>query len=232
MAYRATASTRRSAEAKRAAILSAARQAVAEGGFASASVASIAEGSGVSVGSVYSYFDNRETLLARVFRDAAVYELERVATAVATSDDPVEQMRLLIDTFAERALRGRRMAWSLLFEPVIPAVDAERLRLRQSYRDLGEQIIAAGVRTGAFTPCDVPVVASAVMGAISEALVGALNPDLVGPPSADTEALLATITDFCFRALGAGNAVSGPDEPGAGNEVSGPEFPKTSREPR
>lgn len=203
MAYRKTAATRRSAEAKRAAILSAARKAVAVGGFASATVAAIAEGSGVSVGSVYSYFDNRETLLAEVFRDTAVYEFDRVSTAVATADDPSDQLHLLIDTFAERALRGRRMAWSLLFEPVIPAVDAERLRLRQSYRDLGEQVIEAGVQSGAFAPCDVPVVASAVMGAISEALVGALNPDTVAPPTTDPDALLVTISSFCFRALGA-----------------------------
>ncbi|MBM7367554.1 TetR/AcrR family transcriptional regulator [Gordonia hydrophobica] len=202
MAYRPTETTRRSAAAKRAAILTAARTTVATGGFAAATVAAIAEGSGVSVGSVYSYFDNRETLLAEVFRDAAVYEFDRVATAVATADEPIAQMRLLIDTFAERALRGRRTAWSLLFEPVIPAVDAERLRLRQSYRELGEQIIAAGVDAGVFAACDVPVVASAVMGAISEALVGALDPD-TAPPTTDPEALLATISGFCFRALGA-----------------------------
>lgn len=204
MAYRPTAATRRSAQAKRDAIHAAARTIVADGGFAAASVAAIAEGSGVSVGSVYSYFDNRETLLAEVFRDAAEYEFGHVARAVDDRvGDPEAQMRALIDTFADRALRGRRTAWSLLFEPVTPAVDAERLRLRQRYRALGERIIADGVGAGRFAECDVPVVAAAVMGAISEALIGALNPDTAALPTDDPAALLDTIRRFCFLALGA-----------------------------
>lgn len=203
MAYRATEATRASAQAKRAAVLDAARALVAASGFASATVIAIAERSGVSVGSVYSYFDNREALLAELFRDAAEYEFGRVADAVAAAgDDPAAQLSALVETFADRALRGRRLAWSLLFEPVIPAVDAERLRLRQGYRRLGEQIIAGGIATGVFLDQDVPVVAGAVMGAISEALVGALDPALAGDPPA-AGALVETIRRFCFLALGA-----------------------------
>ncbi|MGB3303491.1 TetR/AcrR family transcriptional regulator [Gordonia sp. (in: high G+C Gram-positive bacteria)] len=204
MAYRPTEATRRSAEAKREAIFSAARGIIADSGFSGATVAAIAEGSGVSVGSVYSYFDNRETLLAEVFREAAQYEFNQVRRAVdQVGDDPGKQLGTLIDVFADRALRGRRLAWSLLFEPLIPAVEAERLTLRQSYRDLGEQIIARGVAQGAFVDQDAPVVASALMGAISEALVGALDPGTTLLPHADPTELVATIRRFCFLALGA-----------------------------
>ncbi|GAA4661340.1 TetR family transcriptional regulator [Gordonia humi] len=203
MAYRPTENTRRSAQAKRAAMLSAARGLVAESGFSAATVAAIAEGSGVSVGSVYSYFDNRDTLLAEVFRDTAEYEFARVSAAVDAADSPVARLDALIVTFAERALRGRRLAWSLLFEPVIPAVDAQRLRLRRWYRDLGAQVIDDGVAAGVFIPQDAGVTASALLGAISESLVGALNPDIAPPVADDPDALLDTIRAFCFRALGA-----------------------------
>ncbi|MGB3699279.1 MAG: TetR/AcrR family transcriptional regulator [Gordonia sp. (in: high G+C Gram-positive bacteria)] len=207
MAYRKTEATRRSAEAKRQSMLDTARGLVAESGFGAATVAAIAEGSGVSVGSVYSYFDNREALLAEVFREAAVFEFGQVESAVrAAGSDPAAALRALIDTFADRALRGRRLAWSLLFEPVIPAVDAERLRLRQSYRELGETIIAEGIAVGAFVDQDIPVVASAVMGAISEALVGALDPAEAHLSNVDPVALVATIRRFCFLALGATGA--------------------------
>ncbi|GEE02436.1 TetR family transcriptional regulator [Gordonia spumicola] len=203
MAYRRTESTRRTAQAKRDAVLGAARALIAESGFAAASVAAIAEDAQVSVGSVYSYFDNREALLAQVFRTAAEYEFAQVDAAVrAAGPDPLARLDALIGTFADRALRGRRMAWSLLFEPVIPAVDAERLRLRQWYREMGESIIADGVERSVFVSTDAPVAASAVMGAISEALVGALNPD-TAPPSGPPVVLLDTIRDFCRRALGA-----------------------------
>lgn len=204
MAYRPTEATRASAQAKRDAVLAAARDVVAAGGFAGASVAAIAERSGVSVGSVYSYFDNREALLAEVFRVAAEEEFARVARAVgAAGGDPAARLAALIETFAERALRGRRMAWSLLFEPVTAAVDAERLRLRRSYRELGETIVADGIAAGTFVDQDVPVVAGAVMGAVSESLVGALNPELTPHPPADPATLIATIRRFCFLALGA-----------------------------
>lgn len=206
MAYRPTEATRASAEAKRASMLAAARAVVAEEGFAGATVSAIAERSGVSVGSVYSYFDNRETLLAEVFRNAAEYELAQVQRGVdEIGDDARDQLGALIDVFAARALRGRRMAWSLLFEPVIPAVEMERLRLQQAYRDLNERIIAGGVAAGVFAEQDVPVVSSAVMGAISESLVGALNPIHTNVPS-DVDALVATIRTFCFRALAASGA--------------------------
>lgn len=204
MAYRPTEATRASAQAKRDAVLAAARDTVAAGGFSGAAVAAIARASGVSVGSVYSYFDNREALLAEVFRIAAEAEFTRVERAVAAAgDDPAARLSALIDTFAERALRGRRIAWSLLFEPVTAAVDAERLRLRRGYRELGEAIIADGIAAGVFPDQDVPVVAGAVMGAVSESLVGALNPEHHPEPPADPTALVTTIRHFCFRALGA-----------------------------
>ncbi|MCF8588251.1 TetR/AcrR family transcriptional regulator [Gordonia liuliyuniae] len=198
MPYRPTEQTRRSAQAKRAAMLAAARGLVADAGFSAATVTAIAEGSGVSVGSVYSYFDNRDTLLAEVFRDAAEYEFAQVSAAVEAADGPIARLDALICTFADRALRGRRLAWSLLFEPVIPAVDTERLRLRRWYRELCVRVIADGVAAGVFADQDPDVTASALLGAISESLVGVLDPDMPDP-----DLLLATIRAFCFRALGA-----------------------------
>ncbi|MGO3325255.1 TetR/AcrR family transcriptional regulator [Gordonia sp. (in: high G+C Gram-positive bacteria)] len=203
MAYRPTEQTRRSAHAKRVAMLASARTLVAEAGFSAATIAAIAEGSGVSVGSVYSYFDNRDTLLAEVFRDSAEHEYAQVATAVDACAYPADRLDALVSTFADRALRGRRLAWSLLFEPVIPAVDAERLRLRRWYRALGADLIADGIAEGTFVEQDPGVASSALLGAISESLVGVLNPDASPLKRDDPDALLATIRAFCFRALGA-----------------------------
>lgn len=204
MSYRPTEATRRTAEIRRAAMLIAARGIVARADFASATVAAIAAEAGCSVGSVYSYFDNREALLAEVFRDSAEYEFAQVATAVhGAGDEQSARLEALIDTFADRALRGRRMAWSLLFEPVTQAVERERLRLRRSYRELGEDIIRGGIADGSFLSQDVPIAAAAVMGAISEALVGPLNPDTAPLAGDDPALLLSAIRGFCFRALGA-----------------------------
>lgn len=205
MPYRSTELTRTSAEARRAEFLRAARSLVAVHGFAGATVAAIAHESGTSVGLVYSYFDDRENLLAEVFRSAAAHELAAVRQAVAAAgNDPIAEIAALIDTFARRALRGRQMAWSLLFEPVISGVDRERLLFRHAYRALGEDIIRAGVADDVFVAPNVEVCAAAVMGAISEALVGALHPLAARSETASTSAgVITDIRDFCFRALGA-----------------------------
>lgn len=203
MAYRATEATRRNAELKRAGFLRAARELVAAQGFGGATVAAIARECRASVGSVYSYFDGREDLLAEVFRSAAGHELGVVRDAVAAAGPgAADRLDALIRTFAGRALQGRRMAWALLFEPVTPGVDAERLVYRRSYTDLGAEILRDGIADGTFAPQDAALAASAVMGAISEALVGGLRPGDPSPDAPPDAAIIDGIRLFCFRALG------------------------------
>lgn len=55
-------------------ILAAARQLVAEEGAAAVTTRKVAERAGVSVGSLYEYFPDREALLARVAQDALIEE--------------------------------------------------------------------------------------------------------------------------------------------------------------
>jgi AcrR family transcriptional regulator len=200
MPYRQTESTRKNAENKRDGLLRAARSLVATGGFTAATVAAVAARGQVSVGSVYSHFDSRDRLLAEVFRSAAGHEIEVVRAAVNGAGRPAtDRLGALIRTFSGRALQGRRMAWALLFEPVSPAVEAERLTYRRAYTDLGEEIIRAGLAGGGFVPQDARLAASAVMGAVSEALIGWIRPDSPDP-SPD---VIDGIERFCFRALGA-----------------------------
>lgn len=207
MAYRETERTRAARDERRAALLTEAGVLVATGGFGAATVKAIATRSGMSVGSVYSHFDGRSELLAAVFRLGADRELAAVRTAVAEADGAAAQLAALVRTFAHRAVRGRRMAWSLLFEPVDPAVDAERLRYRARYHDLLHAILRAGIETGEFPDQDVPITASALNGAISEALLGRLNPDPATAPSGTDERAIEAIVRFCF--LGVGYPVDG-----------------------
>lgn len=236
MAYRQTELTRRNAADKRVGLLRAARELVAAGGFAAATVAAIAARGGVSVGSVYSHFENRDGLLAEVFRSAAGHEIEVVRSAVATAPaarpgstasaarpnstasaarpgstaaaapeggrTAVRRLGVVVDVFGSRALRGRRMAWALLFEPVSPVVEAERLAYRRSYTELIEEIVRDGVTTGEFVPQDTGLAASAAMGAVSEALVGWLRTDAPEPSPRARAAVVDGIRQFCFRALG------------------------------
>ena len=208
MPYRQTASTRKNAEDKREAFLRAARALVAADGFRAATVAAIAARCQASVGSVYSYFDSRDRLLAEVFRSAAGPEIDLVRDAVSEAGQQAsERLAELIRIFSGRALQGRRMAWALLFEPVSPVVEAERLVYRGSYTDLGEQIISDGLARGEFVAPDARLAASAVMGAVSEALVGWIRPDSLEPSPEEQARVTDGIRSFCFRALGVTDVV-------------------------
>ncbi|GIE34544.1 hypothetical protein Ait01nite_075890 [Actinoplanes italicus] len=210
MPYRPTALTRKNAEDKRDGFLRAARALVAADGFKAATVAAIASRCQASVGSVYSYFDSRDRLLAEVFRSAATHEVDLVRTAVSDAGmQATERLGELIRIFSGRALQGRRMAWALLFEPVSPVVEAERLVYRGSYTDIGEQIIRDGLVSGDFVWQDARLASSAVMGAVSEALAGWIRPDSPEPSRAEQAGVIDGIRGFCFRALGV--AYSGGD---------------------
>lgn len=202
MAYRETQLVRVRAANRRQTILDAAIRIVATSGFAGANVRDIAAAADVSTGSVYSYFGSRDELLAEVFRVVAGKELE-VASAVLLRPDAAFHTRLrsFVLTFAGRALRGRRMAEALLFEPTSPTIEAERLTFRQSHHCLFAEAIVAAVEAGELPPQDSALASRAVIGAIGETLLGRLTKPQYGPD--DDKAVSEYVLQFCVRALGA-----------------------------
>lgn len=200
MPYRPTDNTRANAESRRAAILAAATALIADGGFTAAAVRPVAKASGISTGSVYRYFGTREELLAEVFRLLADREYTTVDGAVrAVAPHVSERLTALLGTFSQRALRSPRTAEALLFEPVNPQVEAERLIFRRRYHALVVRIIEDGVHAGEIPDQDAPVTARAIIGATAEAFMGRLSPDTPPPPA---DHLIDTVTTFCLRALG------------------------------
>ncbi|UJP08932.1 hypothetical protein L2X99_10615 [Microbacterium sp. KUDC0406] len=114
---------------------------------------------------------------------------------------PTGRLLALIETFATRALRGGRLAWALLGEPVGRAIDEERLAYRRSYADILTEIVAQGVRDGSFAPQHPEITAAGLVGAIGEALTGPLTP--VSAEEDDPDAVVAAISELCLRAVGA-----------------------------
>ena len=176
MPYRATKRTEARRAATRERIVAAAHELVAAGGFGAASVAAVAARAGIATGSVYRHFSSKADLFAEVFRRAAQREVDAVADAGSLAAG--------VETFARRALAGRRLAWALLAEPVDPVVEAERLAFRRAYRDaflplVGDELTAA-----------------ALVGAIGEVLVGPLSPT---GPDLDEDAFVADLVTLCQR---------------------------------
>jgi AcrR family transcriptional regulator len=181
MAYRQTERTKARAADVRQRILAAAHAQLNEGGYASATVSTVAKRAGVATGSVYRHFPSKGDLFAEAFRIASQREVD----AVAGADDLADA----VEIFVRRALAAPVRAYALIAEPVDPAVDAERLRFRRAYADLFVEKVGGD-----------EVVAAAIVGALGEAILGPLaNHDR------DPDDLVRTLQAFCLNATGAIN---------------------------
>jgi len=180
------------------AILRAARDCVADGGYAAASITEVARRAGVATGSIYRHFPSKGELFAEVFRAAADAELELAASIARDgSRPPVERLALALETFARRALAAPVLAWALMAEPVDPAVEAARLDNKRAYRDVFAALLREGIEAGELRPLDAEVAASAIVGAFQEALIGPLAEHEGG------EALVASLVTFALHAVAA-----------------------------
>jgi len=198
MAYRPTERTEARRVEVRERIVAAATRLVAQGGYRAASVSAVAERAGVATGSVYRHFPSKAGLFAEVFRRASQHEVDAVRAAASGETSALERLATAIETFARRALRGRRLAWALLAEPVDPAVEAQRLRFREAYRDAFAELLADGIARGEFPEQRVEVVAAALVGAIGEALVGPLSP---ARDAVDDDAVVDALIAFCISSV-------------------------------
>jgi AcrR family transcriptional regulator len=198
MPYRPTERTEARKAAMREAIVGAALAQVGAGGYASAGVHVVARRAGVAVGTVYRHFPSKGELFAEVFRRAAEPELDVVIEVSAADGRPAaERIAAAVEAFCRRALAGPVLAYAQIAEPVDPAVESERLRLRVGYRDAFARVLDDGVAAGELRPHDTRTVAAALVGGLGEALVG----PLAAHASGSKEALVATLVQFCQEAL-------------------------------
>ena len=224
MAYRSTKRTEARRAEVRSRIIDAALGLISEGGYVNAQIAAVAEHAGVAVGTVYRHFPSKSDLFAEVFRRASQREVDAMRAGAAapaenglllaplgapSHNSAAERITAGTETFARRALAGRRLAWALLAEPVDPAVEAERLHFRHSYRDVIAEIVADGVATGELPEQDPEATAAALVGAIGESMLGPLSPTTNG---GDPEQAIAALISFCRRAIGAAPTIEDTNE--------------------
>ena len=197
MPYRPTERTRARLAAARERIADAALDQLAEGGYASASVVTVARRAEVATGSVYRHFPSKADLFAEVFRRASQREVD-VLRAMTDRTEPVAQrLAAWVEAFVRRALAEPVRAYALIAEPVDPAVEAERLTFRRSYADLFERALQDGVDRGELPAMDAKLTAAAIVGALAEALVGPLE-----HRDAGADALVAGLQTFVLRSVG------------------------------
>jgi AcrR family transcriptional regulator len=196
--YRPTDRTRARLAQARERIVDAALDQLAEGGYASASVAAVARRSGVATGTVYRHFPSKQDLFAEVFRRAAQREVDALRATTGRGESAANRLAAWVEAFVRRALAEPVRAYALIAEPVDPAIEAERLIFRRAYADLFAQALRDGDE---LPPLDADLTAAAIVGALAEALVGPLQ-----RRDAGADALVDALQTFVLRSVGVSRA--------------------------
>src|SRR3954468_5484863 len=118
MPYRPTPKTEARRAETRERIVGAAIDQLADGGYTSANVHTVALRAGVATGTLYRHFPSKSELFAEVFRRASARELAVMAETAAHDDLPArERIAVGAETFARRALAEPTRACALLAGP-------------------------------------------------------------------------------------------------------------------
>lgn len=200
MAYRRTETVIARLAETRERIVDAALRLVAQHGYGGTGIPAIAAEADLSTGALYRYFPSKAELFDEVFRRASQREIDVCVKAAQQPGSAAERIAHVVDSFARRALKGRRLAWALLAEPVDALVEADRRRYRMPYRDIFSAMIEDGIRAGELPPQDSVLAASAIVGALVEALLGPLAPQA---RKTDQNKLIRDLALFCQRSVGA-----------------------------
>jgi AcrR family transcriptional regulator len=198
LAYRETEHTLAKKADTRLRLLKAARRLVQQGGFAAASASAVAKESAVASGTIYRHFPNKSELVAEVFRYATEREVAAVAQACDCGKTAADKLTAAVETFAQRALLGRTLAYALIAEPVDPRVEQERLRYRFAYAEIFEDVIALGIQRGEFVAQNCQITAAALVGLLAESLVGPLKKE----HEHEHDDLIHSLTALVLRAVG------------------------------
>ena len=197
--YRRTENASQRLADKRARILKAARDLVADGGWAAVQMDHVAAAAGVATGTVYRYWPSKADLCVEIVATVSAHEVGVVKAVADESGSPVEKLSSAIRAFSGRALRGRRLAYALIAQPADPEVEAVRLEYRAQLAHCFERMLREGIMRGVFPRLDPAVAAACIVGAFMEALIGPLAP-AKGTGSRANQHLIDQITQFCLRA--------------------------------
>ena len=152
----------------RIAILKSAAVAFRRLGYHGATVEQIAAALHMKKGNLYYYFRNKEAILFACHQYSLDRLIETLEEIDRSNEPPNEKLRRLIHAFVHTILDELHgTALGLNLEALSPAHLKTVIARRDLFDHGMRQIIAEGVRTGAFGPCDPKLISFAMLGAVN-----------------------------------------------------------------
>ena len=136
-------------------ILEAAIKVFASNGYHKAKISKIAEVAGVATGSVYVYFENKESILLKIFEqlwEKLFVELKIVAETQNLS--PLERIDAMIDLVFDVFTENPSLAIVFVNEQnhLLRSNFSGFTNYYEKFLDLGEVVIKEGMKKGVFSP--------------------------------------------------------------------------------
>ena len=207
-------------DARPAEIVAAALDCFAERGFAGTRLDDVARRAGVTKGTVYLYFPNKEELFKAVVREALLPHLDQVLGGLeGTPEDPRERIRQAFDF-----LSGKLLGTPLAVIPKLVLAEAGNFpEIARFYLDevvgRGRALLAGAIRRGVelghFRPVDPE---HAFYTLVAPVLLAALWQNSLGPHDdrpLDGAAMIRQHLDIVFRGLA-------PEAPAPGRKARTP----------
>lgn len=193
-------------DAKRSAILQAAKAIVLGGRLAVVKMSDVALEAGVSTATLYKHFSSREALFEQVI-EAALLDFERALSMVDVSGSPREALREFLRTFAELHSQGDAILLCRLAseEALLEQGPADGIGGRLSEAGYGglERVLERLAKGGALDAHDIRRGARQLLGMIREELIW---PALLGgkfEPLSDTDAIISDAIETYLARYGA-----------------------------
>ena len=175
-------------------ILRAAREVIADLGLGEASMERIAQGAGISKGTIYLYFQNKEQLLVRAVQQTFEELMTKLEGATSGAPSARERLRALIQASLEHAMENRGFFRALMEPRGLGPESVSELNRR--FADQNEQYVARvasvveeGTRKGEFRDLPPRLVAVALAGAMRGAIGERISAG-AGDSGLDTHAIL------------------------------------------
>ncbi len=159
-------------------ILEAAEKIFSEKGYYDTKVYQIAEAAGVSVGTIYRFYDSKEELYAEVIK-TKLKELERQVNRAIRGKEPKEALEAYVETvigFFEEEKQFFELFMREVGSLVIP--NEERLNLAEWYnRYISKlsEVVEAGIEKGIFKELNPKAVILTISGALKNILYASVK---------------------------------------------------------
>ena len=151
---------------RRAQIIDRSATVFAEHGFHATSTTELCDANDLGKGALYYYIGSKEELLTAII-DRVMDEVLAGAERVASSNgSPADKVRALGHEYLEMITRYPDHVWVFLHEfTALTGENATALRARRrAFEDVVEEVLAAGAKSGAFSPLDPRLTARAWLG--------------------------------------------------------------------